>query len=130
MAAWKFSASHKANEVGKAIDGDPGSRYSSGQSMTAGMWFAFDMQEEHELTGIVLDTTMSAGDYPRGFAVYTSANGTDWSAPILTGNGTTAITELSLPPGTRTRHIKIEQTGEHQLFWSIHELQVYGRKPN
>lgn len=42
-----------------------------------------------------------------------------------TREGTTPITEQALPAGTKTRHIKIEQTGEFSLFWSVHELSVY-----
>lgn len=128
MSTWKLTASHQPKDVGNAIDGNPNSRYTTGTYMKPGMWFAFDMQHEHEVRSILLDSTKSAGDYPRGFAVSTSENGVDWSEPILTGNGTTAVTELALPPGTKTRHIKIEQTGEFSLFWSIHELQVFGQK--
>ncbi len=128
MATWKLSASHGENDLGKAIDGNPKSRYTTGTYMMPGMWFAFDMQAEHDVQSILLDTTKSAADYPRGFAVYVSENGTDWSDPVLTGEGKTAVTELALPAGTRTRYIKIEQTGEFNLFWSIHELQVFGKK--
>jgi putative heme-binding domain-containing protein len=128
MANWKLSASHGKNEVGKAIDGNAKSRYTTGTYMKPGMWFAFDMQQVHEVRSILLDSTQSAGDFPRGFAVSTSDNGTDWSEPVLTGEGTTAVTELALPAGTKTRHIKIEQTGEFSLFWSIHELSVFGTK--
>jgi hypothetical protein len=128
MANWKLSASHGKNEVGRAIDGNAKSRYTTGTYMKPGMWFAFDMQQVHEVRSILLDSTQSAGDFPRGFAVSTSDNGTDWSEPVLTGEGTTAVTELALPAGTKTRHIKIEQTGEFSLFWSIHELSVFGTK--
>ncbi len=128
MTTWKLTASHGQNEVRKAIDGDPKSRYSTGTYMKPGMWFAFDMQAEHDVQSILLDTTKSAGDYPRGFAAFTSDNGTDWSEPVLSGEGKTAVTELALPAGTRARHIKIKQTGEFSLFWSIHELSVYATK--
>lgn len=128
MVKWKLTASHGENDVSNAIDGNPKSRYTTGTYMKPGMWFAFDMQVEHDVQSILLDSTGSARDFPRGFAVSTSDNGTDWSEPILTGEGTTAVTELALPTGTKTRHIKIEQTGEFSLFWSIHELSVYATK--
>ncbi|MFT5326297.1 MAG: putative heme-binding domain-containing protein [Planctomycetaceae bacterium] len=128
MSAWKLTASHGSKDVGNAIDGNPNSRYTTGTYMKPGMWFAFDMLHEHEVRSILLDSTKSAGDYPRGYAVSTSENGADWSEPILTGEGTTEVTELALPAGTNTRHIRIEQTGEFSLFWSIHELQVFGQK--
>lgn len=126
MSKWQFASSHNAADTKKAIDGDPGSRYSTGSPMKPGMWFAFDMGESVPLRSIVLDSARSRGDYPRGYAVYVTNDSENWGEPILTGNGTTAITELAFPEGTSGQHVKIEQTGEFNLYWSIHELAVFG----
>lgn len=126
MSKWQFTASHNAGDTKNAIDGNPSSRYSTGASMKPGMWFAFDMGERVHLRSIVLDSSRSSGDYPRGYAVYVTNDPEHWGEPILTGKGTSAITELPLPEGTSGQHVKIEQTGEFNLYWSIHELSVYG----
>ncbi|MBM81983.1 MAG: hypothetical protein CMJ78_15540 [Planctomycetaceae bacterium] len=126
MKTWKLSASHGANTVKMAIDGNPNSRYSTNAYMKPGMWFAIDFQKTYAIRSIILDTTKSSGDFPRGYSVFVSENGTDWGEPILQGKADTAVTELTLAESTVARHIKVEQTGKFNLFWSIHELEVYG----
>ena len=127
MKTWELSASHGGEHVGAAIDGNPDSRYSTNESMKPGMWFAFDMRQPINVTGILLDTQKSRGDYPRGYAVSLSDDGKTWSSLIIEGKATTAITDIRFPKGVSTRFVKIEQTGQHGLFWSIHELKVYGK---
>lgn len=126
MKQWSFTASHNARDTGNAIDGNPRSRYSTNAYMKPGMWFSFDMKRDMNIRTIMLDTQGSSGDYPRGYCVFVSSDGENWGEPIVTGKGTTAITELAFPPNTITRHVKIEQTGQYNLFWSIHELEVFG----
>ncbi|QDV51969.1 DUF7133 domain-containing protein [Gimesia fumaroli] len=127
MKTWKLSASHGGEHVGAAIDGNSDSRYSTNESMKPGMWFSIDMQQPYSVTSILLDTQKSRGDYPRGYAVSISDDGKTWSEPIIEGKATTAITDIPFPKGVSTRFVKIEQTGQHGLFWSIHELKVYGK---
>ncbi|QDT43859.1 F5/8 type C domain protein [Gimesia alba] len=127
MKTWKLSASHGGEHVGAAIDGNSNTRYSTNESMKPGMWFSFDMQQPYNVTSILLDTQKSKGDYPRGYTVSISDDGKTWSEPIIEGKATTAITDLPFPKGVSTRFVKIEQTGQHGLFWSIHELKVYGK---
>ncbi len=126
MKTWKLSASHGENIVRAAIDGNSASRYSTNESMKPGMWFTIDMQQPFNVTSIYLDTQKSKGDYPRGYAISISDDGKNWSSPVKEGKGTTAITEIPFPEGLSTRYLRIEQTGQHGLFWSIHELKIYG----
>lgn len=127
MKTWKLSASHGWEHVRAVIGGKPHTRYSTNESMNPGMWFLLDMRKPYHLTSILLDTQKSRGDYPRGYAVSISDDGKTWSPPIIEGKATTAITDLSFPQGVSARFVKIEQTGQHGLFWSIHELKVYGK---
>jgi len=127
MRNWKSSASHGGEKARAAFDGNLNSRYSTNQSMKPGMWFAINMLKSYNLNSILLDTQQSKGDYPRGYAVSISDDGKTWSSPIVEGKATTAITEIRFPKGVSAQFVKIEQTGEHGLFWSIHELKVYGK---
>ncbi|WP_339730765.1 discoidin domain-containing protein [uncultured Gimesia sp.] len=127
MKTWELSASHGGEHVGAAIDGNPDSRYSTNGSMQPGMWFSFDMKQPYNVTSILLDTQKSRNDYPRGYAVSISDDGKTWSTPIIEGKATTAITDIPFPQDVSARFVKIEQTGQHGLFWSIHELKVYGK---
>lgn len=121
-----LSASHNARELPKALDGDPGSRWSTGASMRPGMWFGIDLRMQSQIHSIILDTTGSNGDYPRGYEVYVDDKeiDTDTATPVLTGAGDDPVTTIEFEPPVAGRHIKIVQTGTEGLFWSIHELSV------
>jgi mono/diheme cytochrome c family protein len=122
---WKLSASHNAKDVDKAIDGDDTTRWSSNKAQAPGMWFQIELPAEAEIAGLVLDNAKSANDYPRGYKVELSNDGSAWDKPILQGQGNNSVTELLLPKPVKTRFIRITQTGEAKgTFWSIHEVQV------
>ena len=125
MRKWKFSASHKSNQIKNAIDGNPTSRWDTGGVQVPGMWFAFDMGQELELTSLVLDSLRSRDDYPRQYSVEISDDGEQWSEPIAKGHGQSPTIQIVLPP-TKTRHVRISQHGRASgKFWSIHQLEVY-----
>ncbi len=121
-----LSASHNPRELPKALDGDPGSRWSTNTFMEPGMWLGIDLRMQSSIHSIILDTTASAGDYPRGYEVYVSDNEIDTGAatPLLTGKGDGPVTTFDFEPPVEGRYIKIVQTGKHGLYWSIHELTV------
>jgi hypothetical protein len=91
------------------------------------MWFQIDLPESTDLTGLILDTGKSRGDYPRKFKIELSTNGTEWEKPTLQGEGEAgAIDYLFIKPA-KAKSIRISQLGEaNGTFWSIHELQVLG----
>lgn len=124
LGAPALSASHNAKEVGRAIDEDPGSRWSTNGHMEPGMWFAIDLRMQSEVYSITLDCRGSDGDYPRGYEVYIAGNTENMGEPVATGKGAGPITKIEFDPPVKGRYIKIVQTGKHGLFWSIHELSV------
>ncbi len=79
MRQWRFTSSHKTKEIKSAIDGNPNSRWDTGAVQVPGMWLAFDMGQEHELTSVVLDSRRSKQDYPRQYSVEISDDGEHWS---------------------------------------------------
>lgn len=121
-----LSASHNPQALPNALDGDPRSRWSTNTFMEPGMWFGIDLRMKSQIHSVVLDTTASSGDYPRGYEVYVSDKEIDTDAvePLLTGAGDGPITTFNFDPPVKGRYIKIVQTGKHGLFWSIHELTV------
>jgi len=126
---WKLTASDKPDGCESAIDGKPDTRYTSGRPQAPGMWFQIELPQETEITGIELDNMKSPGDYPRGYKVEVSADGTTWSKPIATGAGNSPVTDIEFP-ATKAKFIRITQTGEAKgTYWSIHELEVFGPKP-
>lgn len=123
-ANWKLTASHNPNGCANAIDGKIDTRFDTHTFQVPGMWFQIELPEPTTVTALQLDTTKSGNDYPRGFKVELSDDGQQWSKPVATGNGTSAMTNIEFTPA-KTKFIRITQTGEVKgNFWSIHELQV------
>lgn len=123
--AWKFTASHKSNDVAAVVDGDIKSRWATGTPQKPGMWFQIELPEPTKIQGLRLNAARSARDYPRGYKVEVSMDGESWSQPLIEGKGDNPVTELEFPP-TNTKHIRITQTGSVSgLYWSIHELDIF-----
>lgn len=120
---WKLSASHKNGDVKNAIDGDLGTRYTTGQSMQPGMWFQIELPEPVEVAGLILDAAGSRNDYPRGCEVELSTDGENWKKAVAKPEEKASKITVDIPE-QKTKFIRITQTGKHSLFWSIHDLQV------
>jgi glucose/arabinose dehydrogenase len=90
-----------------------------------GMWVQIELPQAADITGLVLDTATSRGDWPRGWKIELSQNGTEWEKPVLEGKSATNVTEFMFPKQVKTKFIRITDTGEVKgLYWSIHELDV------
>lgn len=65
-------------------------------------------------------------DYPRGYSVTTSLDGTTWGKPIAQGKGSASRMVVTLPP-TRAKFIRITQTDTtpNAPHWSMSILRVY-----
>lgn len=122
-SAWKLSASHNAGSLAKAADGNPETRYDTDVKQESGMWFQIELPAPAIISGVRLDTSASANDYPRGYNVELSSDGVQWGKPVATGKGKSAITEMVFAP-TATRFIRVTQTGESGGYWSIHECDL------
>ncbi|MEO6784581.1 MAG: discoidin domain-containing protein, partial [Chthoniobacteraceae bacterium] len=121
---WKLTASVNGKECGAAIDGDARTRWDTHSFQTPGQWFQIELPAETEIVGLRLDTTKSANDYPRGYKVELSADGTTWGKPVAEGKGSGVITEIAFV-SAKAKFIRITQTGAAKgNFWSIHELAV------
>jgi len=109
----------------QAIDGNLSTRWSTGTLQAKGQYFQIDLGSSQSFSKLVLDTTNSPNDYPRGYAVYVSNDGQNWGNAIASGSGSSAVTTITFPT-VAARYIKIVQTGSStSWWWSIHELNVY-----
>jgi mono/diheme cytochrome c family protein len=121
--SWKLTASHRPQDLAHAIDGNLSTRYSTGQSMSPGMWVQVELPEPAEVSGLILDAAGSGGDYPRGCEIQVSTDGEEWSEAIRKPEVKSPRVEIEIPR-QQAKFIRITQTGKHHLFWSIHDLQV------
>jgi len=119
------SSSNTPDPAVNAIDGDIGTRWSSGANQTPGQWFQVDMGTTNLCGTVRMDCGSSTSDYPRGYQVFVSLDGTNWGSAVATGAGT-AITEASFS-ARPARFARVTQTGSAPAnWWSIAEFNVYG----
>ena len=112
----------KDQEPERMIDGDPKSRWSSGTGQDNKMSLEIDLGQRQTFTEIILDSSLSIGDYLRSYAVQTSDDGTTWT-DVAAGPGRARVTVIPLP-STTTRYVRILSTASSGSLWSIHELNV------
>jgi glucosylceramidase len=121
-AGWSVTASPTSGSEGNAIDGNPGSRWTSGTGQAPGHWFRVDLGAAQTFDRIVVDSG-TGNDHARGYRVEVSTDGAAWT-PLASGLGTGQTTAVSLPV-TTARYLRIVQTGTAGNWWSIHELDVF-----
>jgi glucosylceramidase len=119
---WSVTASPTSGSEGNAIDGNAGSRWTSGTGQADGHWFRVDMGAPQTFDRVVLDSG-TGNDYARGYRVDVSNDAATWTT-LATGSGTGQTTAIPLAP-TTARYMRIVQTGTAGNWWSIHELDVF-----
>lgn len=123
---WTVRAFAASEPVTNAIDGEPSTRWASGNAQMPGQWFQIDMGTAQTFSGLELNATGSAQDAPAGYDVYVSHDGTTWGGAVASGVGTT-ITTIAFPTQT-ARYIKLVQTGTNMsAWWSMHEVYAFNR---
>lgn len=123
---WTATASSTAagSSTAGGIDGANGTSWASGQAMAGGEWYRIDMGSNKTVAMVIVQTAAnSTWDYPRGFTVETSTNGTTWST-AATGIAYGWKRPISITP-TTARYIRITQTGVAPQWWTIDEVTVY-----
>jgi glucosylceramidase len=108
-----------------AVDGDASTRYSTGEGQAPGQYLQVDFGTAIRARQVVFDTGASTGDYPRGYAVQTSGNGTDWNTVVSAGSGTGQFTTVDLP-GNPIRYIRLTlTTADPNDWWSVADVRAY-----
>ena len=125
---WKLTASNNEAGLRKAVDGDDKSRYSTEAYQKKGMWVQVELPKPTQVQGLLLDYARSAKDGPDKYAVSLSMDGKNWSKPVASGKAGEKDLNLLFPPvEARFVRIEITETKKKKLYWSIHELDIYGK---
>jgi len=104
-------------------DSNTGSRWTSGTAQTSGQSIQVDMGALVTLNNVTTDTAKNStdeGDWPRGYTLELSRNGSAWWA-VGTGVGTRKATTIGFP-AQAARYFRLTQTGSAAQWWSIGEL--------
>ncbi|MGC5170665.1 discoidin domain-containing protein [Microbacterium sp. DT81.1] len=123
---WSATASATSFDSSAAagIDGANSAAWYSGRSQAGGEWYQIDMGAIHTVAMVTVQTPPDARwDYPRGFIVETSTDGTTW-ASAAKGVAYGWKRPISIAP-TTARYIRMTQTGTAPQWWSIDEVTVY-----
>jgi glucosylceramidase len=110
-------------DAANAVDDDASTRWTTGAAQQPGQTLQVDLGGVVAARRLVLDTGPDTSDYPRGYSVSTSVDGTTWSVP-LTGSGTGQLTNIALP-GDPARYVRVVQTGTAAQWWTVADLRVY-----
>ncbi|HVU51857.1 MAG TPA: discoidin domain-containing protein [Polyangia bacterium] len=126
-AGWAASASQSSGDLpANALDGNLGTRWSTGAAMTPGMWFQVDMGGPQTIGIVSMDSAGSAGDYAHGYQIVVSMDGVSFSAPVASGSGTGQVVTATFAPLV-TRFVRVVNTqAVTPNWWSIAELNIYG----
>jgi hypothetical protein len=103
-----------------AVDGNPGTRWSSGWSDP--QWLEVDLGAEHALTKVVLNWERA---YATAFQIQVSGNGTTWTDIYSTTTGTGGVQALRVTGSGR--YVRLLGTRRStQYGYSLWEFQVFG----
>jgi len=117
------SASNGGDAPANALDGNAGTRWSTGQPQTSGQWFQLDLGSPQTFFQIEMDSGVSAGDYAHGFQVLVSNDGINWGSPLVSGAGSSQTISVTFASQT-ARYIRVLQTGSSNQWWSLDELNL------
>ncbi|WP_342373092.1 discoidin domain-containing protein [Propioniciclava soli] len=121
-AGWQISAS-EGQAPERVIDGDVGTRWSTGSPQRDGQHITVDLGALTTLNSVALEAAENMpdeGDWPRGYRVETSRDGATWTT-AASGQGTFRATSIAFP-ARATRYLRVVQTGTAAQWWSIGEL--------
>ncbi|WP_434740455.1 DUF1996 domain-containing protein [Micromonospora sp. SH-82] len=124
-SGWTATASGagRGSEPAKMLDGDPRSRFTTGNPMVNGQSVTVDMRSSRSVSGISL--VSNGADYARGYQVFLSTDGSNWGSPVASGPGAETIAADFSP--RNARYIRVVQTGSASNWWSISEFVAFSR---
>jgi glucosylceramidase len=108
-----------------AADGDASTRYSTGEGQAPGQYLQVDFGKQIPARQVVFDTGVSTTDYPRGYAVQVSTDGTTWTTAVSDGQGTGQFTTVNLN-GRPIQDVRITLTAtDANDWWSVADVRAY-----
>ncbi|HFD39251.1 MAG TPA: hypothetical protein ENJ31_05315, partial [Anaerolineae bacterium] len=124
---WTARASHNAEAVALAFDGDPTTFWDSKADQEPGMWFQLDLGEVLTLDRVRVQSP--GRGFPVGYKVKLSTDGQDWHLVAEKPQNWTDI-DVAFAP-CPARYVRLEQTGtpDWPASWMISEIAVSAAEP-
>ena len=113
----------QGNVAANAVDDDASTLYQTGAGQQPGQWLQIDFGHLEAVRQIVFDTGVNLGDYPRGYTLQTSTDGTTWTT-AATESGSGQFTSVPLS-GTPIRFVRLTLTASSGSWWSVADMRAY-----
>jgi glucosylceramidase len=114
-----------ADVAANAVDADASTRYSTGEGQGPGQYLQVDFGKKIPARQVVFDTGVSTGDYPRGYEIQVSPDGTHWDTVVPAGVGTGQFTTVDLD-GRPIQYVRLSLTGnDPNDWWSVADVRAY-----
>jgi len=114
-----------ADMAAKAVDDDASTRYSTGTGQQPGQYLQVDFGKVQRVRQVVFDTGVATGDFPRGYTVTVSTDGTHWTTAVAQGVGSGQFTTANLG-GRPVRYVRATLTAASSSWWSVADVRAYG----
>jgi hypothetical protein len=119
---WLANASTGTAEL--ALDGNGSTRWTAGAQTRSGQWFSVDTRQAVTFNAVILDTSLSANDWPSSYEVYVSNTAGDRGTLIASGTRPSSILIIRIPQ-TTARYVTVARAGGNRSnYWSIHEFYL------
>ena len=122
---WSISGSPN-RDIANIFDDDPNTRWSTRgqQRPNEGQAIEINFNSVKTFNTIVMDSTAYPDDYPRGYDILVSLDGSNWTT--IASDFAYLESEIRVVfPVQAAQFLRIEQTGTASNWWSIGELSVY-----
>ncbi len=107
-----------------AVDDDASTRYSTGTGQQPGQYLQVDFGRPEPVRQVVYDAGVNLGDYPRGYTVAVSSDGSAWRTAGASGSGTGQFTVVGLD-GSPVRFVRMTLTASSSSWWSVADVRAY-----
>jgi glucosylceramidase len=107
----------------EAVDDDATTRWTTGAAQQPGQSLEVDLGRRQSLRRVVLDTGVDTGDFPRGYELHASRDGSRWER-VAAGSGTGQLTTIDFR-ATEARFLRVVQTATAPQWWSVADLRAY-----
>ncbi len=133
---WRAAVSNHQGSAREAFDGNPATRWTSGEAQRPGQFFEVDLGEDTCIAAVELLPGPFSSDYPRQLRVEVSLDEARWiQVKDMSGMQVWVLRalyshvepkiDLVFPP-RQARYVRLTQTGSDPFkWWSIEEMQVF-----
>ncbi len=118
------TASCLPERAGMAIDDDVKTCWITDGDQRGGEWFMVDLGWPKKVSKVIVNTGISANEYPHGWELYVGNNPEDFGKPVASDSDGKLLLEIAIKP-TMGRYVKIVQKGQISGHgWYICDFKV------